>query len=77
MTPERIEEIIEALRGTPKSLEDVLQEGEDPNDQTLCDSIDNAIFCCRVCEWWCDLGEANESPTGDGDECDDCHEEDD
>lgn len=73
MTPERIEEIIDDLRGTCKSIDNVLEDGEDPMDPELTDAIDNAIFCCVVCEWWCDLDEANASPQGDV--CDDDKED--
>lgn len=72
MTPARIEEIIHDLQGTCQSLDDALEEGEDATDPVLCAAIDEAIFLCPGCNWWCERSEGHENPTGDEDLCDDC-----
>ena len=41
----------------------------------LLDLIDQQVFLCDRCGWWCETSECNNQ---DGDEhCDDCHTEDD
>lgn len=38
---------------------------------------DSLAFRCAGCGWWCEAGEANANPDGDGDLCDDCKPEED
>jgi hypothetical protein len=69
-------EIIEDLRGTCKSMEEVL---DNYNREDLRDNmeflgyLDNEIFRCDCCRWWCEISE--ESGVGDGElVCNDCEE---
>lgn len=75
MTPEkqkRIHEAAEELRGTPQSIHDVLTQAE-IDDQEFIDGIDELVFECTVCGWWCERGEESQSPTKtDEEECADC-----
>lgn len=73
-TRERINEIIDQLRGTCIPLADMLEDGEDEDDKGLCDAIDQEIFLCPCCNWWCERVEGHESDLGE-DICDDCHKE--
>ncbi len=47
-------------------------EWSDLSEQDLTD-LDNAIFLCEVCGWWCEISESNESDLGNV--CNDCHED--
>lgn len=75
-----VEQIIESLQGTcsntlataidqhyPGMLEEDLTERDN-------DIIDNTIFLCDNCGWWCETSEAHESNSG-CDICDDCKSE--
>ena len=71
--------ITEYLQGTcMNSLDDVIQifypdMTEDDLIQKDYDFIDNEIFLCDECGWWCEICESNDV---DGDnKCDDCAEE--
>lgn len=74
-TERRINEIVEHLQGTCLSLNSALTESEQ-NDNELLLAIEQEIFLCAQCGWWCEVGEAK---AGDGEEdiCEDCYEEND
>jgi hypothetical protein len=72
-TRERIDEIIDFLRGTCLTLAAALEDDEDGEDEDLTAGIDAEIFECAGCGWWCEQSEAHEGPMGDV--CDDCHGE--
>lgn len=66
-----IEELIDSLQGTCATISEKLPEEmeEDLTEQDH-DAIDNRIFRCETCSWWCEVGE-------EGDEkgnCNDCVE---
>jgi len=83
-----IQDVIDYLQGTCGNNIDfalgkdgILNEDFTPkypdmtiNDLTVDDynAIDNQIFLCENCGWWCGTDEANEHPQGLGDICDDC-----
>jgi len=73
-----IHKVIEGLQGTTDSISDHLPEGMDEGDLTSndYDAIDNEIFLCAECGWWCEISEAAESDDG-GEMCRDCRPEDD
>lgn len=73
ISKERAQEIVDELNGTCKSIAECLEDGEDDSDPVLTAKIDDQIFCCSRCDWWCEQGEAHEG--SDGDVCDDCEEE--
>lgn len=70
-----VHELIEAVNGTCNTIDDHLPEGMEFEDLTGEDHdvIDNEIFLCNECGWWCEVHEAHETDDGD-DICDDCHE---
>jgi len=74
---EKLDEICGSLQGTClNSLEQECENhGIDIDDLTYDDHlyIDEQIFNCTGCGWWCESSEANESD--DGDICDDCNRE--
>lgn len=68
------QEAIDDLSGTCGSLENVLAEldREDLLDtQDFLQMLDEQIFCCSVCSWWCEQSEAVETDSGE-DACRDC-----
>jgi len=76
-----VEQLIEELRGTPESADTVLDTLTDGEYDSLLDlpmeflqQIDDSIFQCTACSWWCDIDEANDQ-NGEN-VCNDCHEED-
>jgi hypothetical protein len=70
-------QIIYDLNGTCKSIEQVLDEH---NAKKLVDHLpflhylDNHIFLCDCCGWWCDVSEAVDASHGLV--CDQCFEDD-
>lgn len=72
-----IESIIEYLQGTTRTLDEACQQhGFEWEELTEKDhaKIDENIFLCPTCGWWCETSEANESESGE-DVCDDCKED--
>lgn len=69
----KILRVADALQGTCKSLNDVLQEefGEDADVADvhieLLYVLDEQVMECGGCGWWCEAGELN-----DEQECGDC-----
>ncbi len=75
-----IQIIIDSLQGTGQTLSSCVEEhypemSEDDLISDDHDAIDNQIFLCEQCGWWCEQSEANENPDGGGDLCNDCHAE--
>lgn len=72
-----LDELIDTLQGTPKSIEEgisfieVYGEGTpeivDIEQLTQDDFlyIDDHIFLCEVCGWWCETGDFAEDEFGD------------
>lgn len=63
----RPEEVAAALLGTCRTLEEFASEDE-INDLQFCRELDDLVFCCDECGWWCGTEEANDL----GFVCDDC-----
>lgn len=61
------------LEGTCRTLHELGDEYEDAEDSTaFCARLDELVFCCVSCNWWCGQEECNEV---DGEwRCDDCTE---
>ena len=59
------EQVANHLAGTPGSVENsLLMLDLDPgleNNEQFCSHLDAMIFCCEVCEWWCDNGEMSDN----------------
>lgn len=65
-----IEELIQALQGTCKSISEILNslydgetEEEDLSDEDR-QAIDEEIFLCETCRWWCERCEESEDEFG-------------
>lgn len=76
-----IHKVIESLQGTCGTLSNTIEElypgmTEDDLDRGDFDTIDNEIFECQTCNWWCEISEVCESRVGEN-ECRDCHGDDD
>lgn len=60
----------ERLQGTCKSLADLGPEFEAIEDNPkFCAELDQLVFCCDGCNWWCEL---NEMAEGADWKCEDC-----
>ncbi len=79
-----ISEIVEDLQGTCKSLDNILEwhgltleDFSEEQEDELNQAIDNSIFLCEGCGWWCEQGDyAEDSVNTQGLElCSDCGEE--
>lgn len=69
---EQIEAVVEQLRGQcirdlPKVCGDLGVE----ETKELCEGVDQEVFCCESCGWWCDQSEMSDKDWT----CDDCHDE--
>lgn len=58
------------LLGTVNMLETSRWE-EFTNDPAFCTALDDRVFLCEECGWWCATEEMTEPST-----CDECHPED-
>lgn len=69
-----VQQLIESLKGTCKTIEEFLPEGMEREDLTAEDEeeLDQEIFCCEQCSWWYEQAEN----TGD-ETCSDCNEDED
>lgn len=70
----RLNEIVEELQGTCKTLDEVLTDKERDNEG-LVEAIDECIFCCACCGWWCENSERHEDELDGEDVCEDCHDD--
>lgn len=64
----RADALAAEIQGTANSIPEELL-----SDQPMLEALDQLIFECSECGWWCEQGEANEGPNGE-DICDDCSE---
>lgn len=63
------EQAAEQLQGTCKSIHDLGEEFEEAqNDKIFCERLDDLVFECEVCNWWCELSEMSDIEMT----CDDC-----
>lgn len=74
----QVDSIIHSLRGTCDTLDGAIQEvcGDDYSENDLTteqlEKIDQEIFLCSDCRWWCEVSEMSEIE--DENVCDDCAE---
>ena len=77
LTAEQVRDLAAHLRGSCGTLEGALLSlfGIEEDDLTVPDNeaIDDEIFCCDRCNWWCGTEEMSEH----GWYCDECADEDD
>ena len=72
-----VDAVIAYLQGTTNTLSyaiDEITNGEFSEDDLTIqdhDKIANEIFCCKTCNWWCEISEQSEN----GETCVDCAEE--
>lgn len=73
LTHNELNAICEAIEGTCRDLETVVEEltSRDFDDLTVGElqEIDNCVVCCETCGWWVDAGGVDE----DGN-CEDCQD---
>jgi hypothetical protein len=75
ITPEQLQELIDYLQGTCQNIATALEDiGFTEDDLAIADfmEIDQQIFLCVVCGWWCEASESDgesEEPT-----CQDCYD---
>lgn len=77
MSEEQLQQLIEDLRGSCQSLAECMPTGFDENDltQDQHEAIDEAIFECARCNWWCESSE-EQTIDDNADEriCQECYE---
>lgn len=71
-----IQQLVDDLQGTCKTIEEFLPDGMEFEDLTSEDLqfIDENIFLCEKCGWWCELSEEAESEDSDR-ICNECKED--
>ncbi len=70
-TEQKAQEVADFLQGTCAMLHGALAEfdcEELEDDDKFCSCLDNLVFCCDDCGWWCEAGDYGEE---DG-KCEDC-----
>lgn len=69
-----VHKLVEELQGTCQDIPSFLPEGMSYDDLTKEDlqHIDNELFECQQCGWWCEMSEHHESTSGENGKCDDC-----
>lgn len=61
----KIEELISRLRGSCDSMTTVCEDLDlDDMDSEVCAAVDDEIFCCSACGWWCDQSEEASEDAG-------------
>lgn len=62
---EAAREAAERLQGTCNSIVSLGEEFEDlQNDAEFCVELDQLVFCCVRCDWWCALSEMSDDEDG-------------
>ena len=71
---EQIDEIAEELRGQcVLSLEDIAERDDLELDAADHAAIDERVFCCTGCSWWCEIDEMSDQVTDEW-FCTDCED---
>jgi hypothetical protein len=72
--PKSVEDIAYELQGSCQSLEALLEfhemEGAE-NDAAFCNALDQLVFQCEGCGWWCEISEMTDDEENDWN-CTDC-----
>ena len=75
LTPDEITIVCEALLGTCRGVDEMLESYELPAGDYALEQIGEAMddhgFLCTGCEWWCEISEQNVDAREDS-YCDDC-----
>lgn len=57
-SPSDVQDLIDYMRGTAASINAQAEErGIDMLDDAVTSAVDEAIFECTDCGWWCDISE--------------------
>lgn len=67
-------EAAEELEGTCLSIHEVASE-EETDDPDFCEALDDLVFLCSTCSWWCEVAERADDGEDGEPKCTDCHEE--
>ncbi len=60
----------EQLQGTAKGFAELGPEFEQAqNNQIFCNHLDQLVFECEICNWWCEISEMSEKQEWVCDEC--------
>lgn len=67
------EQAAEQLQGTAQSISDLGEEYEEAfkNSKEFTTQLDQLVFECERCNWWCEISEMSEG----GWYCDECEED--
>jgi hypothetical protein len=63
MTIEEMDMLCNSTQGSCQSLEEVCYSlfgtypDEYENEMEICNFIDDRIFCCEGCSWWCEMSQ--------------------
>jgi len=70
----KMDELVEHLQGSCESLEDGLRKVLDDDDADMesmthddCLYLDDRIFNCEICGWWCEVGDTSPDQPDDDD----------
>lgn len=77
MVEDPVQTVAQSLQGTCKSLHEALAENQLEHledDAEFLKGLDNEVFCCSQCDWWCELNEMSEEHDGI---CTDCQPDED
>lgn len=55
----RAREVAEELQGTPRSIPE-FATAEEADDEVFLGELDQHVFECTVCGWWCEVSEMSE-----------------
>jgi len=73
--PDDLRQIVDYIMGTCQSIDEVLAKfGYEELDYEAALYIDERIFCCSACEWWCEISEMGDDWEDFTDEpaCEEC-----
>lgn len=71
---DHVDTIAHALQGTCKSLGECLAEHDLEHleeDMAFLQGLDQEVFCCDQCSWWCEMSEMSEDREGICTDCED------
>lgn len=72
---ELAQKAVDQLNGTCRSFAELGEEYEEgENNSLFCAVVDEQIFCCTTCNWWCEQSECNEDDSGQW-VCDECKDD--
>lgn len=67
-----VQALVDELNGTCNTMPDWVEDHA--QEQEIREGLDQELFLCAACSWWCEQSEANEGPEGE-DVCGDCSDD--